>query len=83
MEFANACNAKNIIEKIPWDLIWLVTLLSESCVCTVFSVAFNTSAIAKQDFDVFKTCRNWNSAMSEHITSTFYYKLTLSCWHFK
>lgn len=83
MEFANACNAKNIIEKIPWDLIWLVTLLSESCVCTVFSVAFNTSAIAKQDFNVIKTCRNWNFAMSEHITSTFYYKLTLSCRHFK
>lgn len=83
MEFLNACNAKNIIEKIPWDLIWLVTLLSESCVCTVFSVAFNISAIPKQDFNVIKTYRNWNSVMSEHITSTFYNKLTLSCRHFK
>lgn len=54
------------------NMIWFVTLLSESCVCTVFSVAFNMSAIAKQDFNVIKTCRNWNSIMSEHITSTFY-----------
>lgn len=54
------------------NMIWFVTLLSESCVCTVFSVAFNMSAIAKQDFNVIKTCRNWNSIMSEHITSIFY-----------
>lgn len=46
------------------NMIWFVTLLSESCVCTVFSVAFNMSAIAKQDFNVIKTCRNWNSIMS-------------------